>query len=168
MMRDLFIIACILFMIASHGTAADIPPLPGNVTSLREPPMAVPHGTASNSLTLSLWSEKLTYELNSRMNVWIILSNSNKDASGRTIPYDPAIHKYDCLIITDEDGKQTKIKGGQPIDGPVGLGFKGGISAKLHENIRRPGVYKLKWTIGAIESNVIEIKVVPPVAGSTQ
>ena len=49
------------------------------------------------------------------MNVWIILSNTNKDSSGRIIPYDPAIHEDDYLIITDQDEKQTKIKGEHPL-----------------------------------------------------
>lgn len=162
MMKYLALIACVSFMLVSCGNTEDIPPLPGNATALRLPPVDVPHGPATNGLTLALWTEKPEYELNSRMNMWIILSNTNKAASGRIIPYDPAIHKDDYLIITDQDGKQTQIKGEHPCDGPVGLGFQGGISAWLHEKIRRPGAYGLLWRIGTMESNKIEIKVVPP------
>ena len=162
MMKSLLLIGCFLFLLVSLGMTADIPPLSGNVNKLREPPIDAPHGPATNGLTLGLWSEKPTYELNSRMNVWIILSNSNKDASSRIIPYDPAIHKDDYLTIRAEDGSQMKIKGEHSGDGPIGLGFEGGISGQLHEKIRRPGVYRLQWKIGTMASNVIEIKVEPP------
>jgi hypothetical protein len=162
MMKTLLAIACVLFLLVSLGMAADIPSLSGNVNELSEPPFNTPHGPATNGLTLGLWSEKPAYELNSRMNVWIILSNTNKDSSGRIIPYDPAIHKDDYLTITTEDGSQMKIKGDHPSDGPIGWGFAGGISAQLHAKIRRPGVYTLQWKIGAMESNVIKIEVVRP------
>jgi HEAT repeat protein len=146
---------------ASQAAKSGIPPLSGDVRSLREPPVVYPHGPVVDGLSLGLWSEKETYELNSRMNVWAILSNTRRDKAGGRIPYDPAIHKDDYLVITDADGREMKLKGEHPIDGPVGLGFEGGLSQELHDNIRRPGTYKLQWKIGAMESNVIEIRVVP-------
>ena len=163
-MKHVVSIACITFVLISATMADDVPPLPGNATSLKLPPTDGPHGPTTNGLTLALWTEKPEYELNSRMNVRIILSNTNKDSSGRIIPYDPALHKDDYLTITTEDGSQMKIKGEHPCDGPIGLGFEGGISEWLHQKIRRPGVYKLQWLIGAMESNVIKIKVVWPTA----
>ncbi len=162
MMKHFVTVACCVLLLVSVAWADDVPPMPGNATSLKLPPTDAPHGPTTNGLTLALWAEKPEYELNSRMNVWIHLSNTNKESSGRIIPYDPTIHKDDYLIIADQDGNQTKIKGEHPCDGPVGLGFEGGISAWLHEKIRRPGVYTLQWKIGAMESNVIRVKVVRP------
>ena len=159
MMKHLIPVACFMLALASVTRADGVPPLPDNATSLRLPPTDAPHGPTTNGLTLALWTEKNEYELNTRMNVWIILSNTNRSSSGRIVPYDPAIHKDDYLIITDEDWKQTKIKGDHPCDGPVGLGFEGGVSSWLHVKVRRPGIYKMQWKIGAMESNVIEIKV---------
>lgn len=151
-----------VFLAVASAFAQAIPPLPGKVTELREPPADAPHGKTTNGLHLGLWCEKDTYELNSRINAWVILSNTNKNSSGRIIPYDPAIHKDDYLIITDEGGNQVKIKGEHPFDGPVGLGFQGGISGQLHEKIRHSGAYRLQWKIGTMESNVIGIRVTAP------
>ena len=132
----LFAMFGVLLAVAS-AFAQTVPPLLGKATELREPPADAPHGKTINGLHLGLWCEKDTYELNSRINAWIILSNTNKNPSGGIIPYDPAIHKDDSLIITDEDGNQVKIKCGHPCDGPVGRGFQGGISDQLHEKIIR-------------------------------
>jgi hypothetical protein len=137
--------------------ASDSPPLMGMAEWLSDRP----HGPTSHGITLALSSEKPAYEINSEMNAWSVLSNTNKDASGRTIPYDPAIHKDDYLIITDEDGKETKINFTYIPGQFAGFDFRRDISAQLHSSIRRPGTYKLQSKIGAMESNVIEIKVVP-------
>jgi hypothetical protein len=96
------------------------------------------------------------------MNAWIVLSNINKDTSGRAIPYDPAMHKDDYLIITDEDGKETKVVFTYIPGEFVGFDFRRNISAQLHNSIRHLGTYKLQSKIGTMESNVIEIKVLLP------
>lgn len=161
-MKYFFHIAYFMLLLVSVTRAGDVPPLPGEATALRLPPADIPHGPTRDGLTLALWTEKPEYELNTRMNVWIILSNTNRDSSGRIVPYDPAMHKEDYLIITDDNGKQIKIKGEHPCDGPVGVGCEGGVSAQLHEKIRQSGVYQLRWRIGVMESNVIEIRITSP------
>lgn len=138
--------------------ASDSPPLLGMAEWLSDKP----HGPTSNGLTLALCSAKPSYELNAQMDAWIVLSNTNRDASGRAIPYDAAIHKDDYLILTDEDGKETKITFTYIPGQFVGFDFRRDISAQLHKDIRRQGRYKLQSKIGALESNVVEIKVLPP------
>lgn len=136
-----------------------IPPLEGNVKSLQEPPQTAPHGPAVDGLSLGIWSEKPSYTLHTRMNVWKILANEKRDSSGNIIPYDERIHDVDYLLITDSEGNVRRVQGTRPLDGPVGLGFMGGISDILHEQIQKSGTYRLQWKMGRLESNVVEIRV---------
>jgi hypothetical protein len=137
-----------------------------NIATPREPPINAPHGGSGNGLTLGIWSEADTYELNARMNVWIILSNTNKDTSGRPIPYNPTIHTNDDLLITDSQTNLTKISTRLASDGPVGLGFESCISSQLHDHLLHPGLYTLQWKIGKLESNVITLRIVEATDGS--
>jgi hypothetical protein len=139
-------------------------PLPGDVRSLREPPENAAHGPIVDGLSLGIWSEKQKYILNTMMNVWQILTNTRRDSSGRRMPYDIGIHDQDFLLVTDANGKTTKIKGSHPGDGMQGMGFAGGISGILHRHIRLPGTYTLQWKVGKLESNVVTIEVAAPSA----
>ncbi len=128
---------------------------------LNEPPIETtwPHGKSLDGLTLGLWSENDSYALNTPMNIWEIFSNENHNNAGHMMAYNRAFHDDDHLLITDSEGNVRRIKGAFPSDGPVDLGFEGGISGILHQEIRRAGVYTLQWKSGKLESNVIKFTV---------
>lgn len=158
------IMAVLGLVLAAEPARAQGLPHQEDAVRLRQPPEDAPHGPAIGGLSLGIWSEKQTYGLNARMNVWKILANTDKDAAGRTRPYDQAILKDDCLTITDSAGKQTTIRDNHDVwDGPVGCGFAESIFTMLQEQLRHPGVYRLQWKIGRLESNMIEIRVLPAV-----
>jgi len=136
-----------------------------NIAIPREPPIDAPHGRSINGLTLGLWSEADTYEVNTNMNVWITLSNTNKDAAGRTIPYDPTIHTNAILILSGPQTNTIRMYNTLPFDGPIGFGFQSGIGQEIHDHLRRPGMYTLQWKIGELESNVITLRIVAITGG---
>jgi hypothetical protein len=130
------------------------PPIRFDPSTLREPPDSAPHGPVVDSLSLGIWTEEHTYEINRPVNVWLLLTNH-----GQT-PYDVGIHSHDLLIIEMPDCSVRKHPMGPPIDGFAGAGFKGGISEMLHRVVRMPGVYRLRWEVGKLRSNVVDITVV--------
>jgi hypothetical protein len=142
----------------THGI---VPPLAGDVRSLIEPPPDAPHGLVVEGLSLGLWSEKRKYTLNSRINVWEILSNRNRDDKGRVIPYDESVVYTDKhFLITDPDGVIIRpAEFTAPGEGWSGFGFAGGMSGLLHRYIRRPGTYTIQAKTWKLESNIITIEV---------
>ena len=140
-----------LCLIAGTTFAADtdnkIPPLIGDLPmSAGKSPMQF--GARKNGMRIGLSSESPTYRLNHRINVWCAFETE------RTLT-DFGLVRDDFIFITHPDGTISKESGAWPSDGPPGASWSGGMSDQLHRVIRKPGVYKLQWKVGALESSVV-------------
>ncbi len=142
--------------VPSGSPTRQVPPLALDPDSLRVPPAEAPHGTMIDGLTLGLWSESDTYQLNSVMNVWTIL------VVGKRIPYDVAIHNRDWLHIRGPGGRTVRVPLHRGGDGWVGIGFASAHAYTMHRHLREAGVYELQWKVGDLESNVLTLTVVEP------
>jgi hypothetical protein len=122
---------------AGHDAKSSPPPPTKSASRLSKPPAIKPHGPEVNGLTLGMWSEQDTYELNGQMDVWIELRNNNRTASGGYVPYDMSIHDTECLAIRDSSGNLTKVQGCfAPGDGMLGCGYTGSVGETVRVSSR--------------------------------
>ena len=143
-------------LLASTAFAADVadktPPVVGELAGTIGRPMQF--GARKNGMRIGLSSEKKSYHLNHRINVWCSFETV------RELTEYPAV-KDNFLLITHPDGTISKDPRGWPWDGPRGAQWMGGMSDVLHRVIRKPGEYKLQWKCGDMESGIVIFTIVP-------
>ena len=160
MKATLFIIV-LLHAVLLSGADESLPPIKGDIRTVRGPTTPYAFGSAVNGLSIAIWNESAEYRLNHRINVWTCLQTATPNPKGRSLMVDDPLFKNSFLFVTFPDGSVSKVGLGGPIDGFPGSGFSGGVSDHLHRVIRKPGTYKVQWKIGRLESGIVSFTVVP-------
>ena len=133
-----------------------IPRLIGKLPEQSDGPMQ--YDARKHGVRIGLSKPKDVYHLNHRINIWMAYECEE--------PLPKGFHwKTDDVALTHPDGTVSHFRGDTRIDvleGPGGLGsWGGGMSDTLHNYVRKPGLYKMQWKLGDLESGAITWRMIP-------
>ncbi len=150
-----FLAICLVILnVRSTGVEPKVPPLIGKLPEHSDGPTQF--GTRKHGIRIGFSRPNESYRLNHRINIWIMYEVHDSLPKGYHLG-------EDTVFLTHPDGAVSKFPGDTRIDvlgGPEMTWF-GDISGKLHYYCRTPGVYKMQWKIGEVESAVISWRLVP-------
>ena len=156
--------AVVLLMIVLAAVAfavepdSKIPPLIGKLPMESDGPTQF--GVRKHGVRIGFTKPKASYRLNHRINIWIAYDMDDPKAKEETPKAFP--FGIDIVTLTHPDGSVSTFSGDNHIDGPPSgtCSWAGGLSDYLHEMVRKPGVYKIQWKYGDLESQVISFRII--------